>query len=145
MPATPPDLYLVTRNSPSISQSLWENFQPEQLFPEGSGGVGMGMPGEPPMGGQQWGSPPGMGGVGAGARMGSLGSQGGQGDVGMGGLYAPPVWQGQGMQGGFEPQGQGQQEQSPSESWSSATAVPATLNVEDWYVYFLSVFWVMRC
>lgn len=34
MPATPPDLYLVTRESPHISQSLWENFQPDQLFPE---------------------------------------------------------------------------------------------------------------
>lgn len=36
VPATPPDLYLVTRNSPNLSQSLWENFQPDQLFPEGS-------------------------------------------------------------------------------------------------------------
>jgi hypothetical protein len=36
IPATPPDLFLVTRNSPSISQSLWENFQPDQLFPDGT-------------------------------------------------------------------------------------------------------------
>ncbi|KAI9879140.1 MAG: Transcriptional activator of fatty acid utilization [Pleopsidium flavum] len=36
IPATPPDLYLVTRNSPPISQSLWENFQPDQLFPDGT-------------------------------------------------------------------------------------------------------------
>ncbi|KKA26400.1 hypothetical protein TD95_001409 [Thielaviopsis punctulata] len=35
VPATPPDLYLFTRNSPNLSQSLWENFQPGQLFPEG--------------------------------------------------------------------------------------------------------------
>ncbi|CAP71515.1 uncharacterized protein PODANS_6_1270, partial [Podospora anserina S mat+] len=35
VPATPPDLYLVTRNSPNLSQSIWENFQPDQLFPEG--------------------------------------------------------------------------------------------------------------
>ena len=34
IPATPPDLYLVTRESPHISQNLWENFQPDQLFPE---------------------------------------------------------------------------------------------------------------
>ena len=34
IPATPPDLFLVTRDSPHISQSLWENFQPDQLFPE---------------------------------------------------------------------------------------------------------------
>lgn len=31
---TPPNFYLVTRNSPEFSQSLWENFQPDQLFPE---------------------------------------------------------------------------------------------------------------
>lgn len=31
---TPPNFYLVTRDSPEISQSLWENFQPDQLFPE---------------------------------------------------------------------------------------------------------------
>ncbi|KAI1324988.1 fungal-specific transcription factor domain-containing protein [Xylariaceae sp. FL0255] len=37
VPTTPPDLYLVTRNSPNLSQSIWENFQPDQLFPESSG------------------------------------------------------------------------------------------------------------
>jgi len=36
VPATPPDLYLVTRNSPNLSQSLLENFQPDQLFPDNS-------------------------------------------------------------------------------------------------------------
>ncbi|KAH8751998.1 fungal-specific transcription factor domain-containing protein [Diaporthe sp. PMI_573] len=34
VPTTPPDLYLVTRNSPNLSQAVWENFQPDQLFPE---------------------------------------------------------------------------------------------------------------
>ncbi|KAL9131536.1 MAG: hypothetical protein Q9217_000550 [Psora testacea] len=34
IPATPPDLYLVTRDSPHISHQLWENFQPGYLFPE---------------------------------------------------------------------------------------------------------------
>lgn len=33
-PSTPPELFLVTRNSPNISSSdLWHNFQPDQLFP----------------------------------------------------------------------------------------------------------------
>lgn len=33
-PGTPPDLFLVTRNSPNIiTQDLWQNFQPDQLFP----------------------------------------------------------------------------------------------------------------
>ena len=36
MPATPPDLFLVTRTSPNLSPLLWENFQPDQLFPNGS-------------------------------------------------------------------------------------------------------------
>ncbi|PKS11570.1 hypothetical protein jhhlp_003335 [Lomentospora prolificans] len=36
VPGTPPDLYLVTRNSPNLSQAIWENFQPDQLFPESS-------------------------------------------------------------------------------------------------------------
>ena len=34
IPASPPDLYLVTRDSPHISQQLWENFRPGYLFPE---------------------------------------------------------------------------------------------------------------
>lgn len=32
-PGTPPDLFLHTRNSPKISEDLWQNYQPEQLFP----------------------------------------------------------------------------------------------------------------
>ncbi|KAL4803978.1 fungal-specific transcription factor domain-containing protein [Aspergillus unguis] len=36
LPATPPDLFLVTRTSPNLSPSLWENFQPDQLFPDGT-------------------------------------------------------------------------------------------------------------
>lgn len=39
IPATPPDLFLVTRNSPPISQNMWENFQPDQLFPESTGNM----------------------------------------------------------------------------------------------------------
>lgn len=36
LPATPPDLFLVTRTSPNLSPTLWENFQPDQLFPDGT-------------------------------------------------------------------------------------------------------------
>lgn len=32
-PGTPPDLFLHTRNSPKISDDLWQNYQPDQLFP----------------------------------------------------------------------------------------------------------------
>jgi len=33
MPGTPPDLFLHTRNTPNISLDLWQNYQPDQLFP----------------------------------------------------------------------------------------------------------------
>ena len=32
-PGTPPDLFLHTRNTPNISSDLWQNYQPDQLFP----------------------------------------------------------------------------------------------------------------
>ncbi|KAL1615944.1 Transcriptional activator of fatty acid utilization [Neofusicoccum ribis] len=32
-PGTPPDLFLVTRETPGLSQDIWQNFQPDQLFP----------------------------------------------------------------------------------------------------------------
>jgi hypothetical protein len=37
VPATSPELYLVTAPDTHISQSAWENFQPHQLFPDDSG------------------------------------------------------------------------------------------------------------
>lgn len=47
VPPTPPDLYLVTRTSPNLSQAVWENFQPDQLFPE-SAHVPLFQPMSPP-------------------------------------------------------------------------------------------------
>ncbi|KAK7608361.1 fungal-specific transcription factor domain-containing protein [Phyllosticta paracitricarpa] len=32
-PGTPPELFLVTRDTPGLSQDIWQNFQPDQLFP----------------------------------------------------------------------------------------------------------------
>ena len=32
-PGTPPDLFLVTRDSPTLPIELWNSFQPDQLFP----------------------------------------------------------------------------------------------------------------
>lgn len=32
-PGTPPDLFLHTRNSPKLSEDVWQNYQPDQLFP----------------------------------------------------------------------------------------------------------------
>lgn len=164
VPATPPDLYLVTRNSPNISQSLWENFQPDQLFPEGSANMSIPQFSPPAMhqnldpslqyggGGMQTQLPQRM-------RPGHSSPLQGQSNLaggssmpgGMQPMYAggqTNMWQG-GMQGqghdGFGGAhsgmpsgmggGMGHEGQSPSDSWSqSSQAVPATLNVEDWYV-----------
>jgi uncharacterized protein YdaU (DUF1376 family) len=150
VPATPPDLYLVTRNSPNISQSLWENFQPDQLFPEGSAAANMqfsppqhhqsmpnldpnlmagvqgqnmmGQNGQLPMRGQQIGGSP--------LQRQTMLQPGVQGQVGNNWAGAPGMWGGQPFDGNV-PMGDGQ---SPSDSgWSSTSqAVPATLNVEDW-------------
>ncbi|KAL3418346.1 cutinase transcription factor 1 alpha [Phlyctema vagabunda] len=152
VPATPPDLYLVTRNSPNLSQSIWENFQPDQLFPEGS--TSMSVPQFSPPQPQQHqnvdpnlmpqinlaqqipnqaqaaqlpqrmrGSQPGMSGSPIQGNMLQPGMAGFQGQ--------PNMWQ-----GGFDqglPEGH-----SPSDTWSntSGQAVPATLNVEDWFQFF---------
>jgi uncharacterized cupredoxin-like copper-binding protein len=152
VPATPPDLYLVTRNSPNLSQSIWENFQPDQLFPE-SAHVPLFPQVSPPQS-QQALDPNMM------AQMQNQNIQGQSMDSGqqnsfgqgmpkraMGGsplqhnaLLQPGMAGYQGQQSGnmwqqgFEaPMGDGQ---SPSDSWSTSSVqgqpVPSTLNVEDW-------------
>jgi hypothetical protein len=140
-------LYLVTRNSPNLSQAIWENFQPDQLFPE-SAHVPLFQPMSPSQAHANLDAH-----VMSGVQM--QGQQGGQ-------------------NGPFDQQQQGQQQsphmqhgslannngngnnannggghglwqsldtamvdgQSPSDSWSTGSVqgqpVPATLNVEDW-------------
>ena len=131
IPATPPDLYLVTRESPHISQNLYENFQPDQLFPE-STNIAMPpfptqqnldpqlqMPQMPPssmlqssMQSQQQGSSRNMQDVAGMSQMPGIQQQ-------------APAWQGP-FPG-----------DSPEDSWSSSSrgqgpVVPTALNVEDW-------------
>ncbi|KAK7900565.1 Transcriptional activator of fatty acid utilization [Exophiala xenobiotica] len=123
IPATPPDLFLVTRDSPNISQQLWENFQPDQLFPDGTIGdatnfaspllnhaVDPQLQMQHPMTGQQ---------------MPQL-DMTGQGQV------WPPGMQGM-MGAGME--------LPDSDGWSTssignAPVAPTTLNVEDWFQFF---------
>ncbi|KAF4952375.1 hypothetical protein FGADI_6807 [Fusarium gaditjirri] len=137
VPPTPPDLYLVTRNSPNLSQSLWENFQPDQLFPDSAA-----MPAFPNLSPTQTHSN-----VDHNA-MGSVPPNNGQ-----GGMHNPQAGQYQQRGNGMMPQGfQGHSNmwqpnmdpnlpegQSP-DSWSTASgpgqAVPTTLNVEDWFQFF---------
>ena len=133
VPATPPDLYLVTRNSPPISQSLWENFQPDQLFPESTNMIFPHQFGDnqqnldpqlsmhplntpnmqqPPMPGQQQHIP----------QRGMRGSGDANGMPGMNGMaMGDPAWPNQ---------------MSPEDTWSNSSRgqpiAPTTLNVEDW-------------
>ncbi|KAG5953625.1 Cutinase transcription factor 1 alpha [Claviceps sorghi] len=138
VPATPPDLYLVTRNSPNLSQSLWENFQPDQLFPESSS-----MPAFPTLYSMQTQQDLNhnlMAQTTANTMSQSSGSshfqaRTAQGQVGnpTQGLNAPAnLWQAN-FDGGIH------DGQSP-DSWSTGSAqgqpVPTTLNVEDWFQFF---------
>lgn len=147
VPATPPDLYLVTRNSPNLSQSIWENFQPDQLFPEGSASMQQNQFSPPQthhnldpnlmnqnmmpqqiQNSQSAQLPQRMRGSQQG--MGNSPVPGGLLQPGMPGYQVQPgMWQGLDHQ--MQVDGQGH---SPSDSWSnaSAQAVPTTVNVEDW-------------
>lgn len=137
MAASPPDLYLVTRNSPNISQSLWENFQPDQLFPDTAEldmaqGYGTGQTNLDPALQMAGMANPTMG---AGMRMpgqaqGHLGARqqqrlGSQSSMSSGAIQADSG----GQQGGWG-------QLSPDDTWSNSSitgqSVPTTLNVEDW-------------
>ena len=150
VPATPPDLFLVTRDSPHLSQSLWENFQPDQLFPGGTD-MSMSYPSAQPnldpqlqMPQMQQSSmlqpPSNMPGSQQMAPRAMRGSQDGQ---------APPIPGMQDVSG--LPHIQGMQQPntnhgwpnqypgdgSPEDSWSNSSrsqmpVAPTTLNVEDW-------------
>ncbi|KAI0387610.1 fungal-specific transcription factor domain-containing protein [Hypomontagnella monticulosa] len=153
VPATPPDLYLVTRNSPNLSQSLWENFQPDQLFPENTH---IPIPQMSPQQNQQSLDPSLVNPMQAGMSPQSPGQAAAQFQQrmpnkatipspqqannllqpGLAGFQnqANNLWPGGDVNTGM-PDGQ-----SPSDSWSTGSAqgqpVPATLNVEDWFQFF---------
>lgn len=156
LPTTPPDLYLVTRNSPNLSQAIWENFQPDQLFPDSAN-----MPSFPQFSPEQThqnldpnlaaqmqpqGTPQQVSNAGA--------SQfGQQGTPNKRSMAGSPLQNHSMLQPGMVPYPNQQQNnmwepgfdsmprqdptgQSPSDSWSTGSAqgqpVPSTLNVEDW-------------
>ncbi|RMY62465.1 hypothetical protein D0865_00407 [Hortaea werneckii] len=151
-PGTPPDLFLHTRGSPKISEDLWQNYDPGQLFPPEANGmlgsVPLLSPGEgtvdpalrapppqpmPPL--QQQQAPMHDG------HRGSIPSH----------PAAPPLQQGQQIPA-YHPDAQswaqlqglaGQQQQQhvvPDDQWSNTSStgpiVPTTLNVGDWFEFF---------
>ncbi|KAI6992341.1 hypothetical protein KC332_g1707 [Hortaea werneckii] len=152
-PGTPPDLFLHTRGSPKISEDLWQNYDPGQLFPPEAngmlGGVPLLSPGEgtvdpalrapppqpmPPL--QQQQAPIHDG------HRGSIPSH----------PAAPPLQQGGQQMPAYHPDAQswaqlqglpGQQQQQhvvPDDQWSNTSStgpiVPTTLNVGDWFEFF---------
>ncbi|KAI7369106.1 hypothetical protein KC354_g2171 [Hortaea werneckii] len=152
-PGTPPDLFLHTRGSPKISEDLWQNYDPGQLFPPEAngmlGGVPLLSPGEgtvdpalrapppqpmPPL--QQQQAPIHDG------HRGSIPSH----------PAAPPLQQGGQQMSAYHPDAQswaqlqglpGQQQQQhvvPDDQWSNTSStgpiVPTTLNVGDWFEFF---------
>ncbi|KAL8665033.1 MAG: hypothetical protein Q9202_002589 [Teloschistes flavicans] len=149
IPATPPDLFLVTRDSPHISQSLWENFQPDQLFPDGTN---MSMPHfngqqaldpqlqmpqmqspgmlQPPM--QTQPLPP----------RGMPGSQDNSNLQAMQDMSGMPHLQGLQQPGTTHGWSNEYHDgHSPEDNWSNGSrnkgpVAPATLNVEDWFQFF---------
>ncbi|KAB5535326.1 fungal-specific transcription factor domain-containing protein [Coniochaeta sp. 2T2.1] len=151
LPTTPPDLYLVTRNSPNLSQAVWENFQPDQLFPESAS-----MPAytqiSPPAQHQNLdpglmahlqsqGMQPQQFGGGQAQGMGKQGSPQSNHNMLQPGLGAYHNQQGGNVwQGGFGDTMPDVTGHSPSDSWSTGSAggqpVPSTLNVEDWFQFF---------
>ncbi|KAJ3477948.1 hypothetical protein NLG97_g8703 [Lecanicillium saksenae] len=133
VPTTPPDLYLVTRNSPNISQSLWENFQPDQLFPDSTG-----IPNISPSQTHQNIDPSGLGQVPGGVPPPQFQHRGSAQGNGNGIMPVPGFATHANMwQNNFD--ASAQDGQSP-DSWSTGSAagqpVPTTLNVEDWFQFF---------
>jgi hypothetical protein len=139
-PATP-DLFLHTRNSPKISDDLWQNYAPEQLFPPEANGVFSmqspsqtlvdpalrGPPSQPHFGdGMQQTTPSGL------QPHQQVPMQ--QQDGGMQQLnnmnYHQQDWSQLGLDDG----------QRADDNWSTSSTsgpiVPTTLNVEDWFAFF---------
>ena len=156
-PGTPPDLFLHTRTSPNISQDLWQNYQPDQLFPPDTTGI---YPTESPV---QQGTmvDPALGAsVGAQSQQAYNNSTQQQthyqqpASVGTGMMNAPPPQQQQyaGQQqhvpmqisyGQMPENGEHQPRASMDDTWSNNSGstgggpiVPTTLNVGDWFEFF---------
>ena len=109
VPPTPPELYLATRDPPQISQSFWENFQPNYLFPENAN---MSMT---PFAGEQNLDP----------QLQMSGS-----------MLQPPSRPLQGLNGGQRWHGTFTDTFNPDEHWPNTTEsgpiAPTTLNMDEW-------------
>ena len=124
IPATPPDLFLVTRNSPNISQQLWENFQPDQLFPDGT------------IGNEHMFSSPTMQHT-VDPQLQMHNQQMSDHSVHHGGMRQHSGAWGSGMQGMLGADiGMGDSDRWSNSSMGNAPIAPTHLNVEDWFQFF---------
>jgi hypothetical protein len=154
-PGTPPDLFLHTRTSPNISQDLWQNYQPDQLFPPDTTGI---FPTESPIQQATMVDPALRGSTGASSQQTYANSaqqppqfQQPAAAVGLGTgmMNAPPQPQQQypvhlqNPYGQIPDNGEHQQRASMDDTWSNNSGstgggpiVPTTLNVGDWFEFF---------
>jgi hypothetical protein len=154
-PGTPPDLFLHTRTSPNISQDLWQNYQPDQLFPPDTTGM---FPTESPIQQATMVDPALRGSTGASSQQTYANSaqqppqfQQPAAAVGLGTgmMNAPPQPQQQyqvhlqNPYGQIPDNGEHQQRASMDDTWSNNSGstgggpiVPTTLNVGDWFEFF---------
>ena len=127
VPATPPEIFLVTRPDTHIPQSMWENFQPNQLFPDDSGLSYFSPPSSTST------LDPQLQGVSATMDPTTMRPTAMHHD----GNSSSGKWDGyDGMHdGGHEMSSGGLAGSSPDDTWSNSSKggiVPSTLNVEDW-------------
>lgn len=175
LPATPPDFYLVTRTSPNLSPSLWENFQPDQLFPDGAAIFSdltspppatvdpqlqmpsqlqvANLPQRPMMGTQPSQAPGRTMSVSQGSPHMMSGLPSGMGMPApqapqqMFGMEGQQPWPISGLDGTMS--GAAMDAASQDDNWSSSSrsgpTAPTTLNVEDWYVFSVLEFMLRVC
>lgn len=133
-PGTPPELFLVTRNSPNISSDLWQNFQPDQLFPNEANVT---FPQISPIQSHSGLVDPALGSRHQQGQMGGFGGAGGQSMMGqgLGGLGASandPSNSWTQLDHLNQPAMPGDDSWSNSSKGHQGPIVPTTLNVEDW-------------
>lgn len=142
-PGTPPDLFLITRQSPNISQELWQNFQPDQLFPAESN---LSIQQQSPAQNHSLVDP-------ALSRPQAMAMHPANSDPNQQSMPSQQQMQGGASMPGFDHNNsqawhqqmdtmqQNQQNASADDTWSNSSngrqnpMVPTTLNVEDWYVF----------
>lgn len=138
-PGTPPDFFLHTRNSPKIAEDVWQNYQPDQLFPPETNQLFPVLSNSPS---QQMNVDPSLRGQFAPGPGGNLQSPSGMHSMPMqDGQSVPPPNMGYNPDPAAWAQLHAQSQARPDDQWSNSSSaggpiVPTTLNVGDWFEFF---------